>query len=79
MANSFRKIRALYAENGSADSVMNCDGTAMMCMICPDFITDSRQCHGSCITVRGETYGQVVLSSINLCLYLILSGLLPIP
>ena len=60
VTDSFRKIRDFYAKNGSSGSVMNCDGTTMLCVICPDFITDSRQCHGSCITLRGETYGQVV-------------------
>ena len=60
VADSFNEIRKFYKKNGSADSVMNCDGTAMMCVVCPDFITDSRQCHGSCITDPCETYGQVI-------------------
>lgn len=60
VTDSFSKIRAFYAKNGSAGSVMNCDGTTMMCVVCPDFITDSRQCHGSCMTDPGETYGQVI-------------------
>ena len=58
--DSFQEIRKFYEGNGSAGSVMNCDGTAMMCVVCPDFVTDSRQCHGSCITDPGETYGQVI-------------------
>lgn len=60
VTNSFDKIREYYKNNGSADSVMNCDGTAMMCVVCPEFITESRLCHGSCITDPGETYGQVI-------------------
>lgn len=58
--DSFTKIREFYAGNGSAGSVMNCDGTAMMCVVCSDYITDSKKCHGSCITDPGETYGQVI-------------------
>ena len=60
VADSFHEIRAFYRKNGSAGSVMNCDGTAMMCVVRPDFVTDSRQCHGSCITDPGQTYGQVI-------------------
>ncbi len=60
VTDSFHKIREFYERNGSAGFVMNCDGTAMMCVVCPDFVTDSRQCHGSCITDPGETYGQVI-------------------
>ena len=51
---------------GAADSVMNCDSLAMMCAIYPDFVNKTIQCHGSCITVEGETYAQVIyLSSKN--------------
>ena len=60
VTDSFRQIREFYKSNGSAGSVMNCDGTAMMCVVCPEIISDSRQCHGSCITESGETYGQVI-------------------
>ena len=60
ITDSFSGIREFYANNGSGGSVMNCDGTAMLCVVCPDFITGSRQCHGSCMTDAGETYGQVV-------------------
>lgn len=60
VADAFRIIREYYAKNGSVGSVMNCDGTAMMCVVYPDFVNDSRQCHGSCITEPGETYGQVL-------------------
>lgn len=57
---SFSKIREFYASNGSAGSVMNCDALAMMCVINPDFVNHTIQCHGSCITDRGETYAQVI-------------------
>ena len=60
VTDSFRQIREFYKSNGSAGSVMNCDGTAMICVVCPEIISDSRQCHGSCITESGETYGQVI-------------------
>ena len=60
VAKSFAKIRDFYASNGSADSVMNCDTLAMTCIIYPDFITDTVQCHGSCITDPGETRGEVL-------------------
>jgi purine nucleosidase len=57
---SFSKIREFYASNGSAGAVMNCDAVAMMCVTDPDFIRETIPCHGSCITDRGETYGQVI-------------------
>ena len=60
MTDSFSKIREFYAKNGSPDSVMNCDGTAMICAVCPELIEDSRLCHGSCVTAPGETCGQVI-------------------
>ncbi len=51
---------------GAADSVMNCDSLAIMCVIDPDFVNKTIQCHGSCITTEGETYAQVIcLSSKN--------------
>ena len=57
---SFSKIRDFYASNGSAGSVMNCDSLAMMCVTHPDFINNTIQCHGSCITDSGEAYAQVI-------------------
>ncbi|MBE5847781.1 MAG: nucleoside hydrolase [Lachnospiraceae bacterium] len=60
VTKSFAKIRDFYAMNGSADSVMNCDTLAMTCVIYPDFITDTVQCHGSCIVEPGETFGEVL-------------------
>ncbi|MBR4702219.1 MAG: nucleoside hydrolase [Oscillospiraceae bacterium] len=60
VAASFGKIREFYAANGSAGSVMNCDALAMTCVLFPDFIQGTVQCHGSCITAPGETYAQVI-------------------
>ena len=60
VTDSFSKILEFYKNNGSPDSVMNCDCTAMMCVVCPEFITETKLCHGSCITDPGETYGQVI-------------------
>ena len=60
VTDSFNKIRDFYASNGSSGSVMNCDALAMMCVIHPDFINKTIQCHGSCITDAGEAYAQVI-------------------
>lgn len=57
---SFSKIRDFYKSNGFDDSVMNCDTLAMMCVLYPDFVNKTIQCHGSCITDEGETYAQVI-------------------
>ncbi len=60
VAASFGKIREFYAANGSVGSVMNCDALAMTCVLFPDFIQGTIQCHGSCITAPGETCAQVI-------------------
>ena len=60
VTDSFASIREYYAQNGSAGLVSNCDAAAMLCALHPDFIKDTIQCHGSCITEPGETYGQVL-------------------
>ncbi len=60
VTDSFSKIRQFYASNGSAGLVMNCDALAMLCAIDPGFIESTVQCHASCITDPGETYGQVI-------------------
>lgn len=57
---SFSKIREFYASNQSSGKVMNCDALAMMCVINPDFVKDTVKCHGSCITTKGETFGEVI-------------------
>ncbi len=60
VAKSFGKIREFYAANGSADSVMNCDALAMTCVLNPDFVKKTVECHASCITDPGEAYSQVI-------------------
>ena len=60
VADSFNGIREYYKNNGSASFVKNCDGTAMMCIVCSDFVTNSIQCYGNCITDPGEAYGLVL-------------------
>ena len=60
VTDSFSKLRAFYASNGSEGSVMNCDSMAMMCAIDSGFVRSTIKCHGSCITSPGETFGQVI-------------------
>ena len=60
VSTSFSKIREFYAGNGTGGRTDNCDALAMMCVIYEDFVTASIRCHGSCITEKGETYGQVI-------------------
>lgn len=57
---SFSKLREFYADNNSGNRTKNCDSLAMMCVVYEDFLTDIVNCHGSCITEKGETYGQVI-------------------
>lgn len=59
VARSFEKLREFYAGNGS-ESVMNCDSLAMTCVLYPDFVKSTLQCHGSCITDDGETKAEVI-------------------
>ena len=59
ITESFGKIRDFYRQNGS-DTVMNCDPVAMMCVLNPDFCKETIQCHGSCLTKKGETYAEVI-------------------
>ena len=59
VADSFGKLREFYRSNG-LDAVMNCDGLAMMCALEPDFISGSKEAHGSCQTAPGETFAQVI-------------------
>lgn len=60
VTSAFSKLREFYNNNQSGGRVSNCDAMAMMCVIYDGFITDTIQCHGSCITEKGETYGQVI-------------------
>ncbi len=36
------------------------DAVAMGCLVWPDYVEETTQCYGSCITDPGETYGMVV-------------------
>ena len=60
VTDSFFMIRQFYEMNGSENEVMNCDCLAMMCAVEDGFINKTIDCHGSCITEPGETYGQVI-------------------
>ena len=60
VTSSFTKLREFFNKNHSGGRVNNCDATAMMCAVYDGFITDTIRCHGSCITEKGETYGQVI-------------------
>ena len=60
VADSFTRIRKFYAQNGAVGRVMNCDSTAMMCLVEEGFVNRTLPCHGSCITEQGETYAQVI-------------------
>ena len=60
VSKSFDKLRAFYAQNGSADATMNCDSVAMTCVLHPEFIKDTVQTHASCITEPGEAYAEVI-------------------
>lgn len=57
---SFTKIRDFFKKNQRGNLVDNCDALAMMCVVYDNFIADTHNCHGSCITEKGETRGQVV-------------------
>ena len=57
---SFSKLREYYKQNGLEGIVNNCDTLAMMCVLSPDFVIETTQCHASCIAEEGEAYGQVI-------------------
>lgn len=59
VAKSLEKLREFYKGNGS-DTVMVCDPITVMCVLHPNFVKEKIQTHASCITVQGETYGQVL-------------------
>lgn len=60
VSSSFSKFREFYQKNSSGGRVNNCDAMAMMCAVYDGFVTDTIKCHGSCITEKGETCGQVI-------------------
>ena len=57
---SFTKLREFYKGNDSGGRTKDCDAELMMCAVYDGYVTDTLQCHGSCITDGGETFGQVV-------------------
>lgn len=59
VTQSFGKLRDFYRGNGF-ESVYNCDSVAMMCVLCPEFVTNTINTHASCITDEGEAYAQVI-------------------
>lgn len=59
IAKALEKIREFYKSNGD-DAVSVCDPEAVMCALDEDFMKESIDCHASCITERGETYGEVI-------------------
>ena len=60
VTSAFATLREFYNNNRSGGHVDNCDAMAMMCVIYDGFVTDTIKCHGSCITEKGEVYGQVI-------------------
>lgn len=60
VSSAFAKLREFYNKNRSDGHVDNCDAMAMMCVVYDGFVTDTIKCHGSCITEKGETCGQVI-------------------
>lgn len=60
VAFAFAKLREFYRQNRSGGRVNNCDALATMCAVYDGFVTDTIKCHGSCITEKGETCGQVI-------------------
>lgn len=61
VCSSFAKLRAFYAGNNTGGRTSNCDALAMLCVVYEDFVGDTIRCYGSCITEKGETYGEVLL------------------
>lgn len=59
VSKSFEELRNFYEKNGE-DAVSVCDPETILCATEDDFVKDSIKCHGSCITEKGETYGEVV-------------------
>ena len=59
IAQSFGKIREFYRGNG-AETVMNCEGLAMMCVLNPDFVNETIKTHAECICDEGRTYAEVL-------------------
>ena len=59
IATATRKLLEFKKGNGIA-AVDLPDAVAMACICWPDFVEETTQCYGSCITEPGETYGMVI-------------------
>ena len=59
IATATRKLLEFKKGNGIA-AVDLPDAVAMACICWPDFVEETVQCYGSCITEPGETYGMVI-------------------
>ena len=59
ISTATRKLLEFKKGNGIA-AVDLPDAVAMACLVWPDFVEETTQCYGSCITAPGETYGMVI-------------------
>lgn len=59
MADATAKLLEFKKGNG-IPAVDLPDAVAMACLVWPDFVEETTQCYGSCITAPGETYGMLV-------------------
>jgi purine nucleosidase len=59
IATATRKLLEFKKGNG-IPAVDLPDAVAMGCLVWPDFVEETTQCYGSCITEPGETYGMVI-------------------
>jgi purine nucleosidase len=59
IATATRKLLEFKKGNG-IPAVDLPDAVAMGCLVWPDFVEETTQCYGSCITAPGETYGMVI-------------------
>ena len=59
IATATRKLLEFKKGNG-IPAVDLPDAVAMGCLVWPDFVEETTQCYGSCITDPGETYGMVI-------------------
>jgi len=60
ITKSFGEIRRQGKAAGEK-AAFDCDAVAMTCVLQSDFVESSAKYHGSCLTQKGEAYGQVVL------------------
>ena len=59
ISTATRKLLEFKKGNGIA-AVDLPDAVAMACLVWPDFVEETTQCYGSCITTPGESYGMVI-------------------